>query len=194
MAFWACREWGTYSRERQFNACSRSTRRCLYVAQCVRCHFNAHNLSRLTRGFRRWSPQKTLRHCLVNTECKLIIVDPERADVLEPIAKKLAKEAGAAGILVLESHEGKGNWTGMKTWESAMKGYKGDHRKILKMDPGVTPEDNSTIIFTSGMLVFLISLDDSILNLISGTTGMPKGVLSSQRQFLTNTLNVSEAF
>ncbi|KAF8974758.1 hypothetical protein BDZ97DRAFT_1775265 [Flammula alnicola] len=120
-----------------------------------------------------WSPLDVLRYCIVKTECKLIIVDPERADRVEPIAKKLASEAGSTGVLVLESHEGKGTWDGMKTWTAALDAYKGDPRKVLQMDLGLTPEHNATILFTSG------------------TTGMPKGVLTTQRQFLTNILNVT---
>ncbi|PPQ77756.1 hypothetical protein CVT25_011191 [Psilocybe cyanescens] len=118
-----------------------------------------------------WSPLDVLRYCIVRTECKLIIVDPERADKLEPIAKKLASEARSNGILVLEAHEGKGKWDGMKTWKAAFDDYKGDPRKILGVDPALTPEDDATILFTSG------------------TTGMPKGVLSTHRQFLSNIFN-----
>lgn len=98
-----------------------------------------------------WSPLDALRYCIARTECKLIIVDPERADKLEPIAKSLTSEAGSNGILVLEAHEGKGKWTGMKTWRAAFDDYRDDPRKILSIDPNLTPEDNATILFTSGL-------------------------------------------
>jgi len=91
-----------------------------------------------------------LHYCLVHTECKLIILDPERADKFEPIANKLVVETGCSGILVLESHEGKGCWEGMKAWTAALEDYRGDPRKILSVDPGLVPEDDATILFTSG--------------------------------------------
>ncbi|KAF9058217.1 hypothetical protein BJ165DRAFT_1426444 [Panaeolus papilionaceus] len=119
-----------------------------------------------------WSPQDILRYCLTHTDAKLIVVDPERADRLEPIATGLMAEIGCSGMLVLEAHEGKGQWKGMTAWDKAMKEYKGDPSKILKQDFKITPEDDATILFTSG------------------TTGLPKGVLSTQRQYLTNILNV----
>ncbi|KAJ7667988.1 hypothetical protein DFH06DRAFT_1184159 [Mycena polygramma] len=118
-----------------------------------------------------WLPLEPLIHCLVNTQCKLIFLDPERADRLEPEIKRLTAKAGATGVVVLESHEGKGHWKGMQPWESVVKNYKGDPSKVLRNPPKLEPEDNSLIIFTSG------------------TTGLPKGVLSTQRQYLTNTIN-----
>jgi long-subunit acyl-CoA synthetase (AMP-forming) len=108
----------------------------------------------------------------VNTGCKLIIVDPERADRLETVVAELAKDAGANGFLVIDSHEGKGLWKGMRNCHDMIANFRGDPNEILKQDPFIVPEDNATIIFTSG------------------TTGLPKGVLSSQRMFLTNVLNV----
>ncbi|CAA7259743.1 unnamed protein product [Cyclocybe aegerita] len=139
-----------------------------YIVAFWACHL----LGAISALANAWSPLETLRYCIARTECKLIIVDPERANLLEPISRKLVAEAGSTGILVLESQEGKGKWEGMTTWHAAFNNYKGDPLKILTMDPKITPEDDATILFTSG------------------TTGMPKGVLSTQRQFLTNILNV----
>lgn len=94
----------------------------------------------------------TLSYCIIRTECKLIIVDPERADRLEPIASKLVPEAKSNGILVLEAHEGKGKWDGMKTWVEALEEFKGDPRSVLSMELDIAPEDDATILFTSGLL------------------------------------------
>jgi hypothetical protein len=38
----------------------------------------------------------------------------------------------------------------MKTWKAAFDDYKGDSRQILNVDPGLVPEDDATILFTSG--------------------------------------------
>ncbi|KAF5355120.1 hypothetical protein D9756_005291 [Leucocoprinus leucothites] len=117
-----------------------------------------------------WQPLSPLRHCLVNTGCKLIIVDPERASVLEPIASRLRKDDGVMAFLVLDQCDR--SWQHMESFNKAIDAYpRRDDVRDLSTER-IEPEDNATIIFTSG------------------TTGLPKGVLSTQRQFLTNVLNV----
>ncbi|KAF9018536.1 acetyl-CoA synthetase-like protein, partial [Hymenopellis radicata] len=113
-------------------------------------------------------PLAPLQHCLTLTDCKIIILDPERADLVEKSSMNLK-----SALLVLESHEGKGSWKGMDSLAKTMAEYKGDASQVIKQDPGVQPDDNATVIFTSG------------------TTGLPKGVLCSQRGLLTNIFNVA---
>ncbi|KAK7470668.1 hypothetical protein VKT23_002090 [Stygiomarasmius scandens] len=120
-----------------------------------------------------WLPLDGICFCVSHTECTILLLDPERANILEPEIPKLAKDLKLHGVFVLESHEGKGEWSGMLDWKTAFDNYRGDINSILENDPGILPEDNATIYFTSG------------------TTGRPKGVLSSQRQYLTNVFNAS---
>ncbi|KAG7440410.1 acetyl-CoA synthetase-like protein [Guyanagaster necrorhizus] len=109
-------------------------------------------------------PLEPLRHCVTLTKCALIVLDTERADGIESIGADLMLASGASGYLVLEDHEGKGYWEGMDIWSTVFAGYRAP--KEID-DPQISPEDDATITFTSG------------------TTGLPKGVLSSQRAFLT---------
>lgn len=81
----------------------------------------------------------------------------------------------------------------MKPWTTALADYPGDPRKILTLDPGLTADDDATILFTSGAFSSQPVRPSRTLTAAPpflGTTGMPKGVLSTQRQFLTNILNV----
>jgi long-subunit acyl-CoA synthetase (AMP-forming) len=86
----------------------------------------------------------------VHTESKLIIVDAERADKLEPIVRKLITDTGSMGILVFEPHEGKGTWEGMTSWDYTLKNFKNDGKYLLNLDPELVPEDDAAIFFTSG--------------------------------------------
>ncbi|KAK0200225.1 hypothetical protein DFS33DRAFT_1456544 [Desarmillaria ectypa] len=126
-----------------------------------------HLLGAVTALVNMWLPLVPLRHCITLTKCTLIVLDPERADMIEPIVADLRLASGASGYLVLEDHEGKGHWEGMDVWSTVFSEYDGDTEDVLNDDPQILPEDNATIAFTSG------------------TTGLPKGVLSSQRAFLT---------
>ncbi|KAJ7096301.1 hypothetical protein C8R44DRAFT_812674 [Mycena epipterygia] len=136
-----------------------------------------HMLGAVTVLANAWLPAQPLQHCLVNTQCKLLLLDSERADRLEPDIVNLRESAGATGVLVFNSNEGKGSWNRMEDFNAIMDRWSPDgtspeKRSILEED--IAPEDNATIIFT-----------------VSGTTGLPKGVLSTNRQFLTNVVNVA---
>jgi hypothetical protein len=119
-------------------------------------------------------------------------LDPERADLLEPIAGKIAAEAGTRDFLIIESHEGKKSWAGMKAWSDILDICTTNIYDILQNDPGILPEDNATVIFTSGTCVYRVALVLVLMPHCSfdHRTGLPKGVLSTQRMFLTNILNV----
>ena len=139
-----------------------------------------------------------MTYCLIRTQCKVIVLDVERADLLELSAKKLAVEAGARGILVIESHEGKGQWKGMKCWKSVMESFSGDHNDVLSYEKTILPDDDATIIFTSGKFAYHLDsrcawVINHVWN-IPGTTGLPKGVLSTQRMYLSNLMNVCSGY
>jgi hypothetical protein len=66
------------------------------------------------------------------------------------MATKKLIDAGVIAFLVMECHEGKGEWNGMQSWNSAVGNFKGADDKIIAQGPAILPEDNATIIFTSG--------------------------------------------
>ncbi|KAG5643164.1 hypothetical protein DXG03_001494 [Asterophora parasitica] len=99
-------------------------------------------------------------------------INKERADRLIPVADDILRDTTATGFLVFDNHEGSHRWPGMNSFPAIVEQYHEGIADILAADPQILPEDNAAIMFTSG------------------TTGLPKGVLSTQRQFLTNVFNV----
>lgn len=104
-----------------------------------------------------WLPLEPLRYCLSHTGCKLIILDTERANLIEPATSDILRDTAAAGLLVFDSHEGKGLWEGINCFHAAVQDYNGDVGDILAGDSNLLPEDNAAIMFTSGecILYFL---------------------------------------
>lgn len=98
-----------------------------------------------------------LRFCLSHTECKLIILDTERADTLEPAASNIMRDTAAIGFLVFDSHEGKGFWRGMSCFRTVVQQFNGPVLDILEADPQMLPEDDAAIMFTSGASLSRIS-------------------------------------
>lgn len=117
------------------------------------------------------------------------MLDPERADRIEPVAADILEDS-PSNFLVLDSHEGKGQWKEMESFGAVVDGYTGETVSILEEECYILPEDNAVIMFTSGTKASTSLPFTPHTNNPKGTTGLPKGVLSTQRQFLTNVLNV----
>ncbi|TFK26460.1 acetyl-CoA synthetase-like protein [Coprinopsis marcescibilis] len=118
-----------------------------------------------------WLPIAPLRHCLVHTGCKLVFLDSERAILLQPLILDKAAPWDSQFIVISPPQT---RFDGMHSFHDVLNSVDEARSSLddLGRDIHIQPEDNATVIFTSG------------------TTGLPKGVLSTQRQFLTNVLNV----
>ncbi|KDQ17294.1 hypothetical protein BOTBODRAFT_30106 [Botryobasidium botryosum FD-172 SS1] len=124
-----------------------------------------------------WLPAKVLQYCISHTDSKVIVIDAERAEVLKAQIEELKRTSGAGAVLVVRAHEGKQSaWDGMENWDQVMKNYEGKDDTAWKKEPACLPEDNCLIGYTSG------------------TTGLPKGVLSTQRAFLSTMFMLAAEF
>jgi acyl-CoA synthetase (AMP-forming)/AMP-acid ligase II len=103
-------------------------------------------------------------HCVTMSGSVVAILDEERMVALEGWKGKL-KEGGCPTLLVVRAN-GKVA-SGCRCLRTELDGFEASDLGEV----AVEPEDNATIFFTSG------------------TSGLPKGVLSTQRQFLSNLLN-----
>ncbi|KAK1218480.1 hypothetical protein PQX77_018806 [Marasmius sp. AFHP31] len=129
-------------------------------------------LGAVTVNVNAWLPIEPLSFCITHTECKLLLVDVERADKLEPALDVIFSKGCLDNVLVItvNEEEHRRRWRGMETFRSVLQDNLSTTAEPLPAVE-IDPEDNAVIMFTSG------------------TTGLPKGVLSTQRQFLTNILN-----
>ncbi|KAG8905781.1 hypothetical protein FRB99_008260 [Tulasnella sp. 403] len=117
-----------------------------------------------------------LKHCISHTECKLLIVDPERVNALLPWLSETLSDSNSLlkAVLVIRDRDTPvktAAWKFVQRWDEVVFGYTGRPDEWQK-EPECTPEDPCSIFFTSG------------------TTGLPKGVLNSHRGFLTNLPNM----
>ncbi|KAF8062191.1 hypothetical protein FPV67DRAFT_1563616 [Lyophyllum atratum] len=134
----------------------------------------SHLLGALPVLINAWLPVEPLGYCITSTGCKVVMLDAERADRLAPAIADIVKDKPSTKFLVFDDCQDGTRWPRMHSFPVVLQDYKDDISvaNVLATDPDIIPEDNALIIFTSG------------------TTGMPKGVLSTQRQFLTNIPNV----
>jgi hypothetical protein len=60
------------------------------------------------------------------------------------------REAGVEAVLVFDFQARKRSWKGMRYFEETLHEYSADGMHILTSPISILPEDNSTLIFTSG--------------------------------------------
>ncbi|KDQ17938.1 hypothetical protein BOTBODRAFT_29253 [Botryobasidium botryosum FD-172 SS1] len=132
----------------------------------------AHLLGAVVVCVNAWLPAKVLHYCIAHTNSKVVVFDCDRAEVIYRGVEDLKREAGANAVLVVRAHESnRKTWNGMQSWEEVMKRYEGKGDMAWKKEPECLPEDNCSIFFTSG------------------TTGLPKGALSTQRAVMMALFN-----
>ncbi|KAJ3736806.1 hypothetical protein DFJ43DRAFT_1143478 [Lentinula guzmanii] len=150
------------------------SRNCIeYLVAFWACHL----IGAVTVMVNAWLPTNLLDFCITYTDSKVLFLDTERANVLEQNIAKVVEHNAITAVLVFCVHEGKEAWQGMSSWSEILDRNDGiATNNILQETCAILPEDNATIYFTSG------------------TTGRPKGVLSTQRQYLTNVFNVTSFF
>lgn len=123
----------------------------------------------------RWLPLGQLQHCLAHTGCKLIIVDPERAHTLEPVTSQLRKEVGTVAFLVMEDTNR--SWRDMESFDEVVNAYSEQTDSQDLLSEQIDPEDNATIIFTSG------SYPHCTQNLLSPITPRPQERRACRKAF-----------
>ena len=136
-------------------------------------YWACHLLGAVAVAVNAWLRLDSFKHCIVLADAKLIVVDWERAAMAERLIEDIQTQTMATGVLVVRKHEafgGKTKWKGINCWDDTMKAYNGPSDDWGKESP-CHPDDNAAIFFTSG------------------TTGLPKGVLLTQRALVSNILN-----
>lgn len=102
-----------------------------------------------------WASVDVIEHCITFTECRLVLLDVERAHLLEASVSKITA-AGSQGIFILRSQEAQGRIpAGMKKLGEEVKKFE---RAIDFPERKIGPEDLATIFFTSGVTFFSYDL------------------------------------
>ncbi|KLO12121.1 acetyl-CoA synthetase-like protein [Schizopora paradoxa] len=128
-----------------------------------------------------WSAKEPLLFCIRSTTPKIIVVDSERAQRLSSanVLGEFRSKGNLKAVFVARANDpiplSKWPWKGMKAFPSLAETTAESSTRSWLTSPDCTPEDDATIFFTSG------------------TTGLPKGVLSSHRGFLSNLFNCAVA-
>jgi acyl-CoA synthetase (AMP-forming)/AMP-acid ligase II len=119
--------------------------------------------------FNVWTTDEGLQHCFVKSDCKLAIVDWERAARLEPMLDSIRRQTALQDVIVARTNETKSDFwkdsTKFTRFEDVFTGSRAASTDWAS-DPDAGLEDHGVIFFTSG------------------TTSLPKAVLSTKRAFM----------
>ncbi|GAA6059165.1 hypothetical protein JCM10212_005510 [Sporobolomyces blumeae] len=130
--------------------------------------YAAHTIGAVAVAVNAWLSPEALAHVLRLTQPSFAVVDEERAVLFKEQLDSL-KNGGCKGLLVVRSSGSPP--AGFEKFEDALRAT--PSRPLPPIE--ILPEDPATLFLTSG------------------TTSLPKAVLATQRQFLTNKLNTSIA-
>jgi long-subunit acyl-CoA synthetase (AMP-forming) len=119
------------------------------MRKCCLCQ----GLDDVDRIDRRWLPSEPLIHCIKITGAKILLLDAERADRLHSAAGTL-HSAGTNSVIVMADAPAN-KWPGFQRFTDVLNIPGPDPRNILDRDVKIEPEDNATIIFTSGTCVLV---------------------------------------
>ena len=135
----------------------RHARRRSFASQ--RVWYTPSLLLRNTEPYYSWLPIEPLSYCITHTQCRVLICDPERSAVIQPVVDDLAA-SGVAGFLVFgDTVEVNAQWAGMQSCSSVVQRFsKETDNAILEgghdyLDVDVQPEDNCAVMFTSGEFI-----------------------------------------
>lgn len=124
-----------------------------------------HLLGGVAVAVNAWLTPEAFYHCVSITEPRALIVDAERAEVLGPKVASL-RSLGCSSLLAARAPAPP---AGFEPFVAALEAH--EPEAFPRAEIG--PEDDAIIFFTSG------------------TTSLPKGVLSTQRQYLSNRWNTA---
>lgn len=118
-------------------------------------------LGLISLSFSSWLPLEPLSHCLVHTQCKLVIFDTERAQLIQPAVQKLRQDSEIQAFIVFDDQSHNNRWPGLLSFDQCLQQYHSDGKEAITSADMIKPEDNATIIFTSGLLTpFLIYMSN----------------------------------
>lgn len=76
------------------------------------------------------------------------MLDPERADLLQPVAEQLLQTSNIKSFLIFDLSQPKKRRDFMLSMDEILENYRDD--QIFLPKNFISPEDNATIVFTSG--------------------------------------------